>query len=399
MKGEKMIMSKRLLAAGVVAALALAACGDDDDNAAPSATTAAPAGTTAAPESVPAQATTAAPAGSTAAPSGDAVKVGLLFDITCTGDKSFNDSAAAGLDKATADFNIEATHSCPSADDDRKPRLDLMVQDGTQLMIGVGFLWGPAISAGAYENPDRHFGIVDSVVNTYDANATPDDTSDDAALTNVASLVFAEEQGSFLVGAAAALTSKTGSIGFVGGVEIDLIKKFEAGYIAGAKAVNPDIQVVSKYVSQPPDFTGFNNAAAGKEIAAQMYSGGADVVYHAAGATGLGVFEAAKDAGAPGSVWAIGVDSDQYLTASPDLQPYILTSMVKHVDVAVYETIKAETAGTFTGDIQTFDLKRDGVGYATSGDFLSADTIAKLEDFKAKIISGEIVVPTDPTKA
>src|SRR3954470_668975 len=158
-----MIMSKRLLAASFVAALALAACGDDDDNAT-SATTQAPAATTAAPAG-----TTAAPAGTTAAPSGDAVKVGLLFDITCTGDKSFNDSAAAGLDKATADLNIEATHSCPSADDDRKPRLDLMVQDGTQLMIGVGFLWGPAISAGAYENPDRHFGIVDSVVNTYDA--------------------------------------------------------------------------------------------------------------------------------------------------------------------------------------------------------------------------------------
>ena len=195
------------------------------------------------------------------------------------------------------------------------------------------------------------------------------------------------------------MTSKTGTIGFVGGVEIDLIKKFEAGYIAGAKAVNPDIQVVSKYVSQPPDFTGFNNAAAGKEIAAQMYAGGADVVYHAAGATGLGVFEAAKDAGAPGSVWAIGVDSDQYLTVSPDLQPYILTSMVKHVDVAVYETIKAETEGTFKGDVEEFDLARGGVDYATSGDFLSADTKAKIDDFKAKIISGEITVPTDPSKA
>jgi basic membrane protein A len=386
-------MSKRLLAAGVVAALALAACGDDDDDAAPAATTEAPAAATTAPPATTAAQATTAPGG------GEGVKVGLLFDITCTGDKSFNDSAAAGLEKATTDFGIVASHSCPTGDDDRKPRLDLAVQDGNQLIIGVGFLWGPAISAGAFENPDTHFGIVDSVVNSYDANATPDDTSDDVALTNVASLVFAEEQGSYLVGAAAALTSKSGTIGFVGGVEIDLIKKFEAGYIAGAKAVNPDINIVSKYISQPPDFTGFNNAAAGKEVAAQMYADGADVVYHAAGATGLGVFEAAKDAGAPGETWAIGVDSDQYLTASPDLQPYILTSMVKHVDVSVYETIKAETEGTFTGDIQVFDLARDGVGYATSGDFLSADTIAKLEDYKAKIISGEITVPTDPAAA
>jgi basic membrane protein A len=390
-EGGDMIISKRLLAAGVVAALALAACGDDDDSA-PAATTEAPAATTAAPATTAAQATTA-PGG------GEGAKVALLFDITCTGDKSFNDSAAAGLEKATADFGITASHSCPTGDDDRKPRLDLAVQDGNQLIIGVGFLWGPAISAGAFENPDTHFGIVDSVVNTYDANATPDDTSDDVALTNVASLVFAEEQGSYLVGAAAALTSKSGTIGFVGGVEIDLIKKFEAGYIAGAKAVNPDITILSKYISQPPDFTGFNNAAAGKEVAAQMYADGADVVYHAAGATGLGVFQAAKEAGAPGETWAIGVDSDQYLTASPDLQPYILTSMVKHVDVSVYETIKAETEGTFTGDIQVFDLARDGVGYATSGDFLSAETIATIEDYKAKIISGEITVPTDPTAA
>src|SRR3954451_17868999 len=263
-------------------------------------------------------------------------------------------------------------------------------------MNGVGFLWQPAIAAGAYENQDRHFAIVDSVVNSYDANATPDDTSDDTALTNVASLVFAEEQGSFLVGAAAALTSKSGTIGFVGGVEQELIKKFEAGYIAGAKAVNPDIKVESKYISQPPDFTGFNNAAAGKEIAAQVYADGADGVYHAAVASGLGVFEAAKDAGSPGEAWAIGVDSDQYLTASPDLQPYILTSMVKHVDVAVYETIKAETEGTFKGDIEEFDLARGGVDYATSGNFLSADVTAKLDDFKAKILSGEIEVPTDP---
>ena len=128
----------------------------------------------------------------------------------------------------------------------------------------------------------------------------------------MASLVFAEEQGSFLVGAAAALKSQTGTIGFIGGVENDLIKKFEAGYAAGAEAVNPDIEILVNYITQPPDFGGFNDPARGKEIAGAQYEAGADVVYSAAGGSGLGAFEAAVDAGAPGEVWAIGVDSDQY---------------------------------------------------------------------------------------
>jgi basic membrane protein A len=406
-----MFKSKRLLAAGLVASLSLAAaaCGDDEESSsaateapesseateAPAATeapeaTEAPAATTAAPEATEAPGTTAA--------GGEASTVGLLFDLTGRGDKSFNDSAAAGLDKAAAEFGIVPSESAPSGDDDRAPRLQLFVDDGQDLIIGVGFLWANAIAAGAAQNPDTHFAIVDSVVSSYD-NATPDDTTDDVPLENVASLVFAEEQGSFLVGAAAALTSTTGKIGFVGGVEFDLIKKFEAGYIAGAKAVNPDIEILSEYVSQPPDFGGFTDTAKGKEIAAAMYADGADVVYHAAGQTGNGVFEAASEAGEPGSVWAIGVDSDQYLTASPAVQPYILTSMLKRVDVSVFETIKAETEGAFAPGVNVFDLSVDGVGYATSGDFLSAETIAALEDFKAQIIAGDIVVPSDPADA
>ncbi len=384
-----MMKSKRTLAVGLVAVLSLvaAACGDDE---ATEDTTAATGDETAADptESATTEPTTdAAPAGT---------KVGLLFDLTGRGDKSFNDSAAAGLDRATAELGITPSESAPSGEDDRAPRLALAVTDGNNLVVGVGFLWGGAISAGAAANPDTHFAIVDSVVATFD-NATPDDTTDDVALNNVASLVFAEEQGSFLVGAAAALTSKTGKIGFVGGVEFDLIKKFEAGYIAGAKAVNPDIVVLSQYVSQPPDFSGFTDTAKGKEIAGQMYADGADVVYHAAGQTGNGVFEAASEAGAPGEVWAIGVDSDQHHSAAPEVQPYILTSMLKRVDLAVFETIKAETEGTFTAGVSVFDLARDGVGYSTSGDFLSAETITALDGFKAQIIDGTIVVPTDPT--
>lgn len=406
-----MINSKRLLAAGLVTALSLsaAACGDDDEDS--SAATEAPessdsseesavattAPATEAPATTEGAAETTAAPGTTGAPVEGGTTVGLLFDLTGRGDKSFNDSAAAGLDKATDELGIVPSESAPSGDDDRAPRLQLFVDDGQQLIIGVGFLWANAVAAGAAANPDTHFAIVDSVVSSFD-NATPDDTSDDVPLDNVASLVFAEEQGSFLIGAAAALTSTTGKIGFVGGVEFDLIKKFEAGYRAGAMAVNPDIEILSLYVSQPPDFSGFTDTAKGKEIAAQMYADGADVVYHAAGQTGNGVFEAASEAGEPGEVWAIGVDSDQYLTASPEVQPYILTSMLKRVDVSVFETIKAEAEGAFASGVQTFDLSRDGVGYATSGDFLSADTIAALEDFKAQIVAGDIVVPTDPTE-
>ena len=381
-----MIKSKRLLAAGLAASMVLAACGGDDDD------TTEPSEEPAAEE--PAAEEPAAEEPAAEEPAADGPKVGLLFDLTGRGDKSFNDSAAAGLDKATAELGIVPSESAPSGEDDRAPRLQLMVDDQQDLIVGVGFLWANAVAAGAAANPDTHFAIVDSVVSTYD-NATPDDTSDDVELTNVASLVFAEEQGSFLVGAAAALMSQSGKIGFVGGVDFDLIHKFEAGYYAGARAVNPDIEIISQYVSQPPDFTGFTDTAKGKEIASQMYADGADVVYHAAGQTGNGVFEAAAEAGAPGEVWAIGVDSDQYQTAAAEVQPYILTSMLKRVDVSVFETIKAEAEGAFAPGIQVFDLSRDGVGYSTTGDFLPADVITQLEDFKAQIVAGDIVVPTE----
>ncbi len=400
-----MINRKRVLAVALVAALGLtaAACGDDDEEATPE--TEAPGETSAVttpgettPEGTEAPPATDAPPGTTAdgttPPAAEGVTVGLLFDITGRGDRSFNDAAAAGLDQAVEEFGVIPSESTPTGDADRADRLNLLVGDGNQLVIGVGFLWTDALEAGAIANPDTHFALVDGVAQ--DPAGTPDDTTDDTDLPNVANLLFAEEQGSFLVGAAAALTSQSGKIGFVGGVEIDLIKKFEAGYIAGATAVNPDIEILSNYASQPPDFSGFNAPNVGLEIATQMYADGADVIYHAAGGTGLGVFQAATEAGAPGEVWAIGVDSDQWQTADPAQQPYILTSMLKRVDVAVYETIKAEVEGAFEPGIKVFDLSVDGVGYATSGDNLSAETIAALEDFKEQIIAGDITVPTAP---
>ena len=203
--------------------------------------------------------------------------------------------------------------------------------------------------------PDTHFLLIDAVVEA----------------DNVHNIVFAEEQGSFLVGAAAALKSESGQLGFIGGVENELIKKFEAGFTAGAECVNPDIEVLVEYIIRRPDFTGFNDPAKGKEIAAAMYEAGADVVYAAAGASGYGVLEAAAEAGEPGEVWAIGVDSDQYDQVDADLQPYVLTSMLKNVDVAVYNTIESEMQRHVRRrDVETFDLSVGGVGYSTSGGFI-----------------------------
>ena len=309
-------------------------------------------------------------------------KIGMMYDITGRGDQSFNDSAGAGLDKAKADFGIAATESTPTGDADRADRLALLASSGNGLIIGVGFLWGDAITAGAKANTGIDFGIIDSVVDA----------------PNVVSMTFAEEQGSFLVGAAAAMKSKTGHIGFIGGVENDLIKKFEAGYTAGAKQINPDITVDVKYISQPPDFSGFNDPAKGKEIAAAMYEGGADIVYAAAGGSGLGMFQAAKEYSDANNthVCGIGVDSDQILTVGADLEPYVMTSMLKRVDVAVYNTIGDYLEGKAkVGTDSVFDLKVNGVAYSTTGGNLE-DITSKLDDLKQQIIDGKITVPTAP---
>ena len=315
-------------------------------------------------------------------PDGTNDKIGLMYDVTGRGDFSFNDSAAVGLDKAKADFGIQASESTPTGEADRAERLKLFVDDGNGLIIAVGFLWGDTVTAGATAAPDTQFGIIDSVVDA----------------PNVVSMTFAEQEGSFLVGAAAAMKSQTGHIGFIGGVENDLIKKFEAGYTAGAKQVNPDITVDVKYISQPPDFSGFNDPAKGKEIAASMYQGGADIVYAAAGGSGLGMFQAAKEYSEANNtlVCGIGVDSDQILTVGADLEPYVMTSMLKRVDVAVYNTIADYLEGSAkVGTVTTFDLKSDGVAYSTTGGNLE-DIAPQLEDLKSQIVDGTITVPTAP---
>ncbi|WP_170286060.1 BMP family lipoprotein [Nocardioides rubriscoriae] len=307
------------------------------------------------------------------------VKVGMAYDVGGRGDQSFNDSAAAGLDQAIEEFGMTSEEAEAEDGEDeaaREERLRTFADGGYDPVIAVGFAYAAALTKVSAEYPDVHFAIID-------------DESIDA--DNVADLVFAEEQGSFLVGAAAALKSETGNIGFVGGVEVPLIQKFEAGYIAGAKAVNPDVEIQSTYLTQPPDFSGFGDPAKGKTAAEGMFDEGADIVYHAAGGSGGGVFEAAADSGN----LAIGVDSDQYNTADPAVQDVILTSMLKNVNVAVYEYLSQVNDGTFPSGVTRYDLSVDGVGYSTSGGQVD-DIAAKLDEYKQQIIDGTITVPTTP---
>jgi basic membrane protein A len=314
----------------------------------------------------------------TAAEGGDATTVALMFDVTGRGDRSFNDAAAAGLDRAVAEYGdaISPTESPPQSEGDRAERVSAAAEAGNQLVMAVGFLWTDTIAQAAAAYPDTHFLLIDSVVEA----------------DNVKNIVFAEEQGSFLVGVAAALQSQSGQIGFVGGIPNELIKKFEAGYVAGAQCVNPDIEVLVEYLSDDP-VIGFNDPARGKEVGAAMYDAGADVVYAAAGASGPGVLEATAEAGEPGEVWNIGVDSDLYQQVDADLQPYVLTSMLKFVDLAVYNTIVDEVNGEFAADLETYDLSVDGVGYSTSGGFVD-EYVPMLDGLAALIADGTIVVPT-----
>jgi basic membrane protein A len=323
--------------------------------------------------------TASASGSASAAASKSSVKVGLAYDVGGRGDQSFNDSAATGLDKAKAEFGLdvkelEATNG--ETDAQKEERLRLLADGGYNPVIGVGFAYATALKKVAAEFPDIKFAIID-------------DSSITAA--NVTNLVFAENQGSFLVGVIAAQASKTGTIGYIGGVNTPLLQKFEAGYTAGAKAVNPSIKVQVKYLTEPPDFSGFGDPAKGKTVAQGMLDAGADVIYAAAGGSGTGAFEAVAAA----KKLAIGVDSDQYLTAAATVKPVIVTSMLKRVDVAVYNEIKAAVDGKPLTGTQTFDLKVDGVGYSTSNDAVKP-YVAKADEYKAKIISGAITVPEKP---
>ncbi|WP_285728696.1 BMP family ABC transporter substrate-binding protein [Nocardiopsis sp. ATB16-24] len=308
------------------------------------------------------------------------VKVGLAYDVGGRGDRSFNDSAYRGLEQAAEELGVETTDFEPTdgeADSAKEERLAMMAEEGYDVVIAVGFAYDGAIQAVAPEYPDVDFAIVDSEIPEID---------------NVTSLVFAEEQASFLAGAAAALTTEEDHVGFIGGVETPLINKFEAGYVAGVAHVDENINVEVDYLSQPPDFSGFSDPAKGRELAQAQYDRGADVIYHAAGASGNGVLESAV----ANDFTFIGVDSDQYENADEEQKPYVLTSAIKQVDVAVFELIQAATEGDVEGGIQRFELADGGVDYTLSNAEAIGPIQDQLDEIKQQIIDGEIEVPSEP---
>jgi basic membrane protein A len=308
------------------------------------------------------------------APAG-ALKVGIVYSTGGKGDKSFNDSAFRGLERAQKELGITFSEYEPKdAGAESLNQLRQYAESGEYgLIIAVGFSMKDSLIAVAKEFPEQKFAIIDERVTD---------------MPNVASLNFKEEEGSFLMGAVAAMMSKTNTIGFVGAIEVPLIKKFEAGFIQGAKYVKPDIKEIGIYVGGS---NAFGDAAAGKAKAETLIQQKADVIYHAAGGTGLGVFQAAKEKG----IYAIGVDSNQ-----DNIAPgVILTSMMKNVDVAVFNLIKEVTGGTFKAQVYEFGIKENGVGatqFEFTKDKIGAENLKKLDEIKAKIVSGEIKV--SPTK-
>jgi basic membrane protein A len=354
----------------------------------------------------------AAPA---AEPKQKALKVGLVTDVGGRGDHSFNDSALRGLElwgagkkmeggsykdatpdelKATLQQDLSTRGIAPvvgvtpvvlqsKVPEDYEPNLQTLVDEGVSLAVGVGFMLENAVETVARRNPDAKFLLIDSPLVSADGKLY--------TLPNVRTVMYREEQGSFLVGALAGLASKNNKVGFVGGMEVPLIKKFEAGFRAGVAAVNPKATVLVNYTGS------FDNVAAGKQVGQDLVNKGADVVYHAAGSDGLGVIQAVKEARAAGKpVFVIGVDSDQSHLA-PEA---VLTSMLKRVDLGVYEAVRDLSQGKLEGGDVTLGLKEGGVTYApVRVDFPGkAEALQKVEELRAKIVSGELQVPTNPAQ-
>lgn len=315
---------------------------------------------------------------------GSALKVGLAYDIGGRGDASFNDAAAAGLDKAKSDLGVkdanvkELTAGVSESEADKESRLRQLATDGYNPVVAVGFAYSDATKAIAPQFPNIKFAVVDGFLE---------------GVPNVTLLSFAEHEGSFLVGTIAALKSKSCKIGFVGGVNIPLIQKFEAGFVAGVKAVDANATIEKTYLTEAGDVTGFQDPPKGEVATKGLIDKGVDVVYHAAGASGKGVFAAAKAA----NVQAIGVDSDQY--NQPTVAEYkdvIISSMLKRVDVAVFDYITAAAKGDLSTLPKVFDLKVDGVGFATSGGKID-DIKGTVYAYQAQIIDGTIKVPDKPS--
>jgi basic membrane protein A len=315
------------------------------------------------------------------------LKVGLAYAVGGPGDDGFNDLALAGLDRADKELHAVAsvkalTAGSDESEDDRYHRLALLCQAGYDPVVAVGFSYagsdpatGPLARA-AQLCPHTHFAIVD------------DDT---VRQPNVADLVFANQEGAYLMGVIAATRTHTGIVGLVGACPVTVINTFVAGYTAGARAADTQVVVRVSYASQDPSRCDFTDPGPARAAAAALYAAGADIVFQVAGGAGLGVFQAADAAGR----LAIGVDADQYRAVGPPLNHVIITSMIKRVDVAVYDFIRDVSAGDFVGGVHRFGLADGGIGYATSGGQIT-DMTGTLEDYRKKIVTGRIVVPTTP---
>lgn len=321
------------------------------------------------------------PAGAERTPEGDALEVGIVFDMGGRGDKSFNDGAYNGAMRAAEELGARVRFVEPGEGSDREAGLRLLAAEGMDLVVGVGFIFTDDITVLAREYPTVAFAGVDYSL-TVDAAGNVIQPP-----ANLAAIRFREEEGSFLVGALAALVGGSRRVGFVGGMDSPLIHKFEVGYRAGVKHVCPDCEVIAQYAGVTPD--AFADPGRGKELAISQYQRGVNVIFHASGSTGLGVFEAARSM----NKLAIGVDADQY----DEAPGYILTSMVKGVDASVFSAIERVKNGTFAGGIHQFGLAESGVGYIydENNRALIPDAVrARLEVLREEIIAGRIRVPS-----
>ncbi|MCT9076250.1 BMP family lipoprotein [Streptomyces fulvoviolaceus] len=307
--------------------------------------------------------------------------IGLAYDIGGKGDQSFNDAAYAGFEKADKEFGFGGTDIEPQdgeSDADKVQRLEQLAKAGYNPVIGVGYIYATAVKEVATKYPNVTFGIID------------DET---VKATNVADMVFSEEQASYLAGVAAAKATKKKHVGFIGGVDIPLIHKFGAGFEQGVKSVDPSITIESQYLTETPQEGGFSSPDKGKEAASGQIEKGADVIYHAAGLSGQGVISEA----AAKKVWAIGVDSDQYSqSALAKYKDYILGSALKNVGGAVYDLAKSVYEGKPLSGVQRGTLKTGGVGFADSNPKYKAmtDVVAAVDAAKQEIIDGKVTVKT-----
>lgn len=360
-------MKKKLISVllACTVAFSMVACGNSAEEPAAPAEEAAEA---------PAEEEAEAPAEDAEAPAEDAaeapaadyseIKVGMVTDVGGVNDGSFNQSSWEGLQRAADDLGIQVQYLESKTDADYKANLETFIDEEYDLIISVGFALADATKAAAEANPDQKFAIID------DASIE---------LPNVTCLMFKQAQASYLVGYVAGLTTESNKVGFVLGMSTPVMHEFGYGYCAGVLDANPDATILQQNANS------FADTAGGKSAATTMITDGADVIFHAAGGTGLGVIEGCKEKG----IWAIGVDSDQSSLA-PET---ILTSAMKRVDNASYEAAKAVCEGTLQSGVITYDLAAGGVDIAPTTTNLSDDVIKAVEDVKAKIISGEIVVP------